>query len=1472
MSTQQNVTLHCRGLYTYPNLLGEIPDGALTTAENVVIDRDGVASNRRGFAVYGTSMGGVQETVAKQLMTYKGRVLRHWLTTVDFDNDGSGAFAAISNDITEQSPGGRLKYLEANGNLYFTSNAGIQKVSAVTAQDITNDIASAQVFTANTHSSTTLDGISNTSTLEFGMLVFGPGIPNNTTIVGIPTSSSITLSQAATATATGVSLTFIFSIVTPAGGIEALDGIATLNKTPGWFIQDSQVAYRIVWGITDANGNLVLGDPSDRIIVDNQLLTLSVSDYNQLIADLNVVATINPISTTGNTYTNNIIDTIPSTAQLSVGMLVSGSGIQAGTTISSITSSTAITISLPATSTVVGDALTFSQVLNDPNFLDLLIPANSSSLDIYNALNTLAQTLDTDLGETTYFGLSGSITQILPTVSITTTGNSTVSSNIISGIPSTVNLSTGMIINGSGIPLNSLITGITDATDITINNTIDVAQTGFTFNAMFNTEVTSPNHGLVTGDLITIAGTNCSPNIDTTTPIQVTVIDANTFTITTQTTTGGNQGTWTQYPPAIAQGFTTPPTNPATDAMLVLLQNYYDAIVNALNVDPGISTYGLSFIGGAFSNSTQSATVNLTFPIPDGVTEAYFYQIYRSDMALAQNQTLFSEITADDEMREIAEDNPTLAQLTAKVVTFYDNIPESFRLTGANLYTNAISGEGILQENNIPPLAQDMALYQGSTFYANTVQKQSLLINLLSATNLLGQTLTVTSNGTPNTYTFVTETQQITTITLPAGSTFASTGTADSFTIFSAENLASYQFWFNVGTVTPPVSSGAQLIEVTIASSDSADQVAAKLFAAIAGNSDFNTVITGNILTVENSAVGFTNSPLDAVTAVGFTIIVSTSGTGNDTSTFSIGVSNAATPAQQIAETSENILFVINTQFNSPIQAFYLSGPDDLPGQMNFEAIYMGQPYFYLTSSIGSAFSPALPATGTGVSSNNTPAPNRLYFSKYQQPEAVPLTNFQDVGPKDKAILRILPLRDCLFILKEDGIYQLTGNEIANFTIYPFDSSTKLKATDSAVVLNNQVYMYSDQGVVTVSSTGVSVISRPIENLLLPVIGYEDYTTATFGVSYETDRAYLLWTLAKPTDTTATVCYRYNTFTTTWVSWPIDKTAGVVVPETNILYLGPSDINSIEQERKSYTRLDQADRQYTLNVPNNAINGINLSLGGLFEAQSGDALVQTQYLTISQFNRLCNMLDLDPGVTNDYASILAVPGVNIRDSLTTLAALLDTEPHPPWTESYASAISGYGSDFVSCQQAFNVIVTLLNDDSGTRFKNYMESTGTVILESTIASTNVMTNTITLTYALNFIQGPIVLYKSIDSIVEWAPHTFGDTSMLKKVSEATIIFNTMDFTKAIVSYASDLSPGLIPIPFPAEGDGVWNQFVWGDATWGGLGTSRPIRTYIPYNKQRCRFIVSQFEHDVARESYDIFGMSLTWEPVSSRAYR
>ena len=138
-------------------------------------------------------------------------------------------------------------------------------------------------------------------------------------------------------------------------------------------------------------------------------------------------------------------------------------------------------------------------------------------------------------------------------------------------------------------------------------------------------------------------------------------------------------------------------------------------------------------------------------------------------------------------------------------------------------------------------------------------------------------------------------------------------------------------------------------------------------------------------------------------------------------------------------------------------------------------------------------------------------------FSKEQQPESVPTVNSFKIGPQDKAILRILGLRDSLFIFKEEGLYRLTGENESNFNVAFFDNSGIIIAPDSAVILNNQIYFWGVQGVSTVSETGVGVISRPIENTFNRASSenFINHATASFGVSYEADRAYILFIVCR---------------------------------------------------------------------------------------------------------------------------------------------------------------------------------------------------------------------------------------------------------------------------------------------------------------------------------------------------------------------
>lgn len=1256
----QSKTLRCRGLYTFANSLSEIPDGALIEAKNVVIDRDSVLEPRRGYKTFGSPIENTASPLrAKQLTLYKGRVFRHYSTTLQYDSDAAGDFQTLSADITEVQSGLRIKAVEANGNFYFTTSKGIKKVSA----QVASDLASVSV--------------------------------------------------------------------TDAGGIKALDLTTTLDfNTPGFFSQDSTVAYRIVWGIKDANQNLILGVPSSRTVIDNPIMPLVLRDYNDLLNRIDIAA------------------------------LNNGGG-----------------------------------TLSETDYLSTLkLSINSTSANLYTALTDLCTKLDADIGTSTYHGRTGNI------------------------------------------------------------SAISVANP---------TQITSTAHGLLSGETVTITGSDSIPTIDGN--HTVTVIDADNFTIPISVTTFGSTGSWKQT--SIASSHPAPSLNP-TSQELVNLQQFYDDIVGALLTEDIAHITAAAQLAANFQSSRQSCIVNLKFSIPQNVTTAYFYQVYRSPLTTSSGVARLGDLDPGDDLQLVFETNPTAGDLVNGYIAMSDITPESF--LGANLYTNINSGEGILQANEIPPLSHDIALFRGTVFYSNTQTKHQKQIALLGTSGLASHSFII--DGTA--YAFTAKVKQVTDITCVAGASLTAVGPADYFDIYSADSVTHYRFWFDIGTATAPSGVGVTLIAIPATALDTNAVVAASVANAITQNVDFVVTSALNVVTVQNEFSGYTTAPTEHVANVGFTVAVTTTGTGEDAATKQIGVSDAATPAQQVDETARSIIRVVNEQVSEVVYGFYLSGPNDVPGLMLFERRALGGSSVVFTvgsSLISDKFSPQIPTSGTAVETDNQVFPNRIYYSKFQQAEAVPSLDYFDVGPKDQKILRIIPLRDSLFVFTERAVYRVAGDN-PSFVVSLFDSSTNILAPDTAAILNNRIYVFSSQGIVTVSETGVQVVSRPIENLLLPLIAQPNFATASWGVSYESDRAYLVFTTTKSSDTFATQCFRFNTFTNTWTQLLLTKTCGIVSTTTDRLYLGATDVPFVEEERKNFNRMDYCDRETVITMRENSIVGNDISLGALFGVESGDVLIQTQLLTISQFNRLLQAIDSDTGLVQKdyYATLKAIPGPALSLNITALCAKLNSDPgivNPTFSSS--------GSEvFTSLQTDFNGIVDMLNADPGANRSNYKHSTGNVLIEAKVESTNPVSKvfTITLPSAFPVLPGPMTLYKHISSLATWAPQHFGDPSMLKHFREGTLMFQTQDFTRAIASYSSDLSPGFVDIAFSGEGTGEWGGFTWGGMTWGGDGTSRPLRTLIPREKQRCRFINCRFKHAQAFEKYSIFGVSLTAEINSTEAYK
>lgn len=358
-------------------------------------------------------------------------------------------------------------------------------------------------------------------------------------------------------------------------------------------------------------------------------------------------------------------------------------------------------------------------------------------------------------------------------------------------------------------------------------------------------------------------------------------------------------------------------------------------------------------------------------------------------------------------------------------------------------------------------------------------------------------------------------------------------------------------------------------------------------------------------------------------------------------------VFDTASTATNIESTARSLVRVINRSTNNTdIWAVYDSGDAELPGKIRlFERDFGDATAFTFTSSRGAAWTPN---TTTAQTATNDDKPNRLFFSKFQQPESVPLLNFFDVGAANDRILRIVPLRTILLIFTTAGIYKLSGTTQSSFSVTLLDDTAKLIAPRSLVTLNNTAVGLFDQGVAQVSYSSVQVLSRPIEGELNEIRGdtVDTLEPHCFGISYESDRKYILGIPTSNTSTRADIFYVYNTVTRSWTNYDLQESAGIVRDEDDKLYLAVSD--NVIVERKSFDETDYVEPEFSVTV--NAVSGTTLTLASVagilagyqyFESvskfstiQSVDAATST-IVVLDDLNWTTGTYEVRPFITTD---------------------------------------------------------------------------------------------------------------------------------------------------------------------------------------------------------------------------------------------
>jgi len=146
-----------------------------------------------------------------------------------------------------------------------------------------------------------------------------------------------------------------------------------------------------------------------------------------------------------------------------------------------------------------------------------------------------------------------------------------------------------------------------------------------------------------------------------------------------------------------------------------------------------------------FNTAGATRTTTLEFTVPAGMVAGDIYQIYRSAISVDLATPAPSDVFF------IFEGIITAGQITAKLITLADATPDSIRILGAPLYTNLGTGSGPTSANNRPPTCIDMCNFKDLSWYANTRSKQTANLTLLSvgATEGIqnGDTLTFTPLG-----------------------------------------------------------------------------------------------------------------------------------------------------------------------------------------------------------------------------------------------------------------------------------------------------------------------------------------------------------------------------------------------------------------------------------------------------------------------------------------------------------------------------------------------------------------------------------------------------------------------------------------------------------------------------------------------------------------------------------------------------
>lgn len=1514
-----------RGLVTSPNELAR-PDGAAVVADNCVIDYDNTVEPRRGFEEFGNETD--DASVVKQLLTYKGRILRHFSDKLSFDSDGNGTFLNFSGSYQELVNSLRIKYLEANSNLYFTTKEGIKKISATSANDFTEDAnfitnaGGVKAVGLEAKIVPSASGFLPSQSKVAYKVLWARKDRNGNVVRGVPTSRYVVTNTSKDIT-TGES--FRINITDAGAGNHK-----TFNSTTSIGVDETTITITN-HGFIDGDEVKLYGDTPEEINKDLiYYIVNSTADTFQLAASEGGSA-------------------ITLTALVGISNIYSG-----------IKSEDFFTFTTPSNNFAVWFNISGD---DNPPTDPVLFDKSLIEVPIYKSVNKNKSIYITKLAEALYSVSDISVKATINYVEVTNRDSGDVidaESFVDVNFLTVSDIKNGQVTTGTAcnVELEILVPNDIDSTDY--------------FYEVYRTGYVTVDFGVTLNDLDPgeefqkIAEFAVSET--ETIPTTITFLDEvpDTFRLS---------GAYLYVNPISGEGILQANEAPPIAHDIALFKNsvFYAntkerhklqlSLLTSTQLVDGESKF---YIGNSSAlneyvfKGKQQQTLFLPKKKSDTVGNSY-YTLYSAQDRI--NYTIWFDkgsIIKEFDLSTISSDTITITDhgLTTndsvtfsgilpvelqKDVTYYvirvddDNIKITSSANGSALTLTAGVGNcTITHSPKEPTLTNTLFIRFALENYENTIVD---MIKVFSDSMFdildfeLGNILhdfdptKIISDSSFNieSHNFENDDTVVLSGDLPPELSIDTTY----YVVEKTEN--SFKLASTLG--------GVALSLTNVTGDEKSATIASNKMLVKNVDNGYSTYDEVNMTLFQSTVKSEWDDP---------SILVE--GYGEDRDFQEVLISNLASQALSIEDTARSLVNVINSDPNAIVNAYYISSSIDLPGQILLEARNLLDDPFFVGFSSETAtpiFEPPIPVISTltevtsdgsnnaiftstdasnfsvgqqvyvyaydsvagvilagnqvisdisgnniefsgfstnitddleigviyssEVESDNLENPNRVYFSKIGQPEAVPSINYIDIGARDKVIHRILALRDSVIVLKEDGVYVISGSAAPNFSVRLSDSSALTYAPDTAANLNNLVYALTTQGVVGISETGVSVLSRSIENKIQEVANSKiDYKLKSWSIASESDRCYILFLPEKSTDNYATQAYRYNTFTRAWTRWTKPANCGIVNPSDDKIYLGDSSGRPyVLKERKNFERQDYADREIVRSIGSNAVNETTISLSSVVDLEIGDSFTQIQYVDINKFNRLLKKLDFDLGKADPdkYISLKAEIGDNLATKLENLRNKL-------LTDNIIVSAFPFSNDAEDLRDAFNSIVDVLNDPltTATRFGDYKKALDVLTYESLITGVDPVKGTVTLKFITNFVQGNVSIFKAIKSVIQYAPQHFGKPEATKQVSEGSLIFDQNNFWGGEFSFASDRSLDFKGVTFSLKGPGYWDGYPWSNVVYGGEGNEVPMRTLVPRDKSKCRYLHVKFTHVNAREGFKLIGASVQPREISSRGYR